>query len=291
MWRCLAVAAVVVTWGPRPADACSCDPTIHLSPADGATEVPRNVEIVLRDVSWFLPDYVLRGPDGEEVPIEVENLGSTHVLRPLALLAAGTAYTIEAQTLPVPPAFTTGADEDLDAPAAPLLGDLFLASAPLTDEIGFSCGDTMYDVDLDVSLAPDVATVEITVDSPSGLQEHLFLPEELAWLGGWNSGCGPDLPVLGGADHVVTIRARDAAGNVSEVASRTASAIACPVIPDPDCTELDRGLAGCADGYDGCPDRVGDGGAGCSASPGASLGVVFAFAAIRSRRRRDRRRC
>lgn len=214
----LALAAAVVLTAPRPADACSCAGDPAVAPADGAVEVPRNVVIVVRDSLGEVTQYDLSS-DTETFGVEAvrvaQQFGYTiDLVSPVTPLPAQTTATLTATgevTLTLT-TFTTAAESDVTAPEPPSF-DVALAHAG-TDQ-GSSCGTDYYSVDLALDVASDVIALEVTLATGGDVTELVVPIDAIGELSTWSSDCGPVLRVIGGEEHCLELRARDASGNLS----------------------------------------------------------------------------
>ncbi len=279
---------------------CTCDPVpARTAPADGATDVPIDVQILV--YQGPTAGYVLTGPGGEVSwtlqQVSEEPALPMQVLRPTVLLEPGATYLLEAGDDFAPVSFTTGLEEDLVPPLDPTVGELSMAMA---GSISAGCLGWFHDVRLPIELLGDAvaAELEITDSADTETRQILLFPEELADLSHWYGGCDPTIDLSRDETYTVEVRARDLGGNPSPGVTRTVTVRDdCPTIPSTACTEVSEvGLEDCDDGYDGCPlddsgvqddpEPVDDG--GCSASPHASLALALVLPALLLRRRRRR---
>lgn len=280
---------------PRPADACSCEFELNVTPADGATDVPTNVILIVtnrRAVADVGTDVIiLEGPSGE-VAVEVSSVvdQSAHrveLVRPLAPLEPLGDYTLRADLSEV--SFRTGSQADVVTPEPVGLGELTLAHANVSDAVGFSCGDEYWYVDLAIAAPADAVAVDVFVNVDE-VRSHYIVEAGLAsWsLSSWNEGCGLLVPLQTSQPTCFEVRARDAAGNLGEPMERCATVTACADLQDPEA--FDGDLGDCEPFVEPEPDPPGDSG-GCRSTSGSSLAVPFAalvllLHAVRRRRRR-----
>lgn len=211
----------------READACSCAPELGASPADGATGVPVNAEILVEGYRASHEIQVI-GPDGA-VEIEVDVVQpdpnwSVWRARPVAALAPMTRYTVTRDEDPQT-TFETSAQPDDEAPAAPVIASLDLANM-LLGAAWDTCGRELSGVFLDAALPDDLASFELTVEHDGMTTTAIWMPRELETFGDWGS-CDAGLVVVPGEDYCLTLRARDLAGNASAPATACATARAC----------------------------------------------------------------
>jgi uncharacterized protein (TIGR03382 family) len=282
-----AIAVAAVVWAaPRPARACSCAPDPGVTPADGATEVPTNVVLVVRNGPEALDEYVLAGPGGQvavEVTMAVEqSIYWIALVQPLAPLAPDTEYTLG--TGPFSEVrFTTAAGADTVAPEAVALGELTLAHASTSPDGGSSCGDEYSFVDLAITPPADAVAIDVVVTTGDASSRYVVLADRFDWgLSSWNAGCEVRVPLEAGAHTCFEVRARDAAGNLGPPAERCADVTACADIPDAEA--FDGDLSDC----DPAPPPASDDG-GCDAAGPAALGLpLLALLALYAVRRRAR---
>jgi hypothetical protein len=252
-----ACAAAALAASSRPARACSCIPPGFTLPADSATDVATNVELVVSNRPNYVEgDLVLTGPDGE-VPIEVTTttggLYTFETIRPLVPLAPATTYTLESSF--VLTTFETGTEADTAAPAAAEPGNLDVARAVAT--VGSSCGSEYRSVELDLGLPPDAVAADVAIDLEDERIEVIVSADDLLYgFSGWGSDCSLKLLFEPGDPICLEIRSRDQAGNLADVVSRCTTVTRCDDIPDSEF--FDGTLDNCA--------TPAAGGGGCRAS-------------------------
>ena len=282
---CRLAIAVAAALGmmPRPADACSCAPDRFTIPADGATDVPTNVAIVMRERSSELSDeLVLMGPDG---PVDLEvvlvhDRPTTEIVRPLLPLEPLTEYTLQPGFLEV--RFTTGDGPDGDAPEPVDLGQLSVAHARVAEGYGYGCGDEFSFIDLPMTAPADAVAVDLFVDR-DGVRAHYLVPADRAGrrLSNWDSGCEMLLSLEPEQVVCFEARTRDQAGNLGPPVQRCATVTACADIVDPENFGYD--LSGCEPPPEAPP------AAGCRAVTAPALplplaALLLAYAVRRSAR-------
>lgn len=283
-----AIAVVVLLTAPRPARACSCDSDTRVTPGDGAIDVPTNVVFVVLDG----PDdvgptaYVLEGPDGavalELTTIVDQSTYGLQLARPLSALEPLTSYALRAP--PIDIVFETGAGADVIAPEPPILGELILARADVTEDIGSSCGNEYSFVDLAITPPADAVAVDIFVDVAGVRSQYVIPVERIDWgLSSWSSGCGIKIALVAGERTCFEVRSRDAAGNRSSPVERCANVTACADILDP--KAVDHDLTDCEPQVE--PELPAS--AGCYTGTSAPEPLAVALLALLAVRRRTRR--
>ena len=287
----LAIAAVL-GFAPRPADACSCDDLLRVTPADGAVDVPVNVEIVVDtgpdgSPAGGPPPYVLTGPDG---PVEIEyeriveqQTYSIDLVRPVEPLAPLTEYVLVGQgsggQRGVEVSFRTGSEADTTAPSSVEAGDLTLAYAESVDT--FSCGDEYYFIDFPLTAPDDAAAIDLVVAG----EHYVVTREKIPWgLTNWSGSCGLAIRLEPGLEYCFEARARDLAGNLGEPVQRCATVTACPEID----TQNDDSSPDLTDCNDPAPEPPPES-SGCSTMPAAGVLLPLAAMLLLVSRRRSRR--
>jgi hypothetical protein len=289
----LAIGAVMLA-SPRPTHACSCDYLTRVTPADGAVDVPLNVEIVVDtgpDGSPIggPPPYVLTGPNGP-VAVEVQRIvrQPTYLIdlvRPLAPLEPSTDYVLDdgvdsPSLRDIRIGFRTGLETDLTEPPAIEVGELELAHA-VFDE-GNSCGDEFFFVVLPFELPPESAAVDIFVDDA----HYVITAEKIPWgLSSQSDSCGISIALEPEREYCFDVRARDLAGNLGVATRRCATVTACPNIERWDDFSYD--LSNCNDpAPEPSPEEESS---GCSTTTAGTSALPFATLLLLGLRRLTRR--
>ena len=231
---------------------CSCAIDLAAWPEDGATEIPLNVAIVVRD---RVDMAVELSSSGGALSVDIERVErqssyQLDVVRPSELLAPATTYTLVVGERVS--TFTTADGTDDDPPDAVAIRDVHLAHAQVREGVSPSCGEELHDFDLDVTVPADVVMLRVGIDDVT----HVFDAETVREqrFDARNAGCGPQVDLARGAETCVTVEAIDAAGNVGPTTTRCAEVVACAPVHeqtrDLDGCEVEQG-GGCAVAGDG----------------------------------------
>lgn len=216
------VVGLVVVLAAGRAEACSCRGMIF---AFEGTGIPRNAKLPLLGSS-FSTDYVrlMRplNPGTELVPIRLESLARGVLVVPEAALEANATYVLESDGFPF--AFETGDESDLLAPQAPRIVGFSRTAAPLNRNSSCDTGGEQFVVTvesgepverfevLEVFVGPRPDAIDVSAPA-------LVLPHRDGFVIGDLSACSSNFKVSTLPELAVQVRARDAAGNVSELSN------------------------------------------------------------------------
>ncbi len=205
------VAAVLTGLAGGTALACSCKTAGDLVPRDGSTNVPTNV--VPRALFNFAPDQStvrLTTDDGTPVPFTFSEGPGAHVwtIQPTAALSPSTIYRFEVASLSS--RFTTGAGDDVTAPAKATL-----EGATYTSAGGASCG-TSRNWALSLTGGDDDLTAREDVVVLVRAQSDEILGATLLGAPTLRTGlCSPNFKAPEGAELPLRVEVMDLAGNLS----------------------------------------------------------------------------
>lgn len=216
------MAAVAVGLVAGRAEACSCAGSGFAFEGAG---IPRNARLPL--LGPFVTTEATEGlrlltRAGEPVAVRLEPVPGGLFFVPEAPLEADAGYILEDRGMPFE--FVTSAEDDLTAPPAPRIGTfsfrqgewLFRSSCDLGGEeflINVESGTPTEPFEvLEVFMGP--RTDAIDTSAPA-----LVVPHQGGFLLGNRGLCSNTFPVSTLADLAVQVRARDAAGNVSELSN------------------------------------------------------------------------
>ncbi len=214
-WRRVLVLLVLSLGGS--ALACSCRKGGDVLPRAGSTNVPTNVVIrVLYNFAPAAEDFSLTRVGGAQVPLTFRDGPGEHVwsLAPTSKLEASTQYEL---TIPgaAPQRFTTGTQEDHEAPTQPKLG----ASAFKATSSWNSCGDTRT-WDLAVTGGEDASEVVLLMHSSGSTEPTQAIGATSLVEAQLRTGlCSPNFKAPDGSSFPLAVQAMDLAGNVSEVST------------------------------------------------------------------------
>lgn len=210
------VAGLVVVLAAGRAEACSCNGNGFAFEGVG---LPRNAQLPVLGASVTSTEVRLLTRDGMVVPTRTESVAGGVIVIPQEPLAANTSYVLQDRGTPFE--FTTSTEDDLTAPAAPLIGDvafsqgawLFRSTCDLGGEefritVQSQSPTESFEV-LEVFAGP--RTDAIDTSAPA-----LVVPHRGGFSLGNRALCSNNFPVSTLADLAVQVRSRDAAGNVSE---------------------------------------------------------------------------
>jgi uncharacterized protein (TIGR03382 family) len=213
--------AVAVLGAAGAAQACSCRSSVDVQPGDGATNVPRNavVRLTASMESMDFSTATLRSADGGVVETRlVARTPTTVELRPRALLEPNAVYAVSGG-MPgfAGSAFTTGSDEDHEAPSAPVLSGGEDRYVPASG----NCGDS-ESLELHFTTGHDGRTpdAELAYEVATGPSETSVGAEPSTLLVAQNTVlqeglCTLSLRLKGVGSLAAQLRAVDWAGNVS----------------------------------------------------------------------------
>lgn len=297
----LAIVSLVVH--ARPAHACSCGiPGSPMSPANGATQVPRNAVLFFDASLAPVSQIQLAGPNIVVVPVTTEQHGAFVIARPASALAANTTYTVSftQNSNVMTSTFTTGNSSDTTAPGFPGVMGIrpeYMQFDNGTGTTGQACvacdvhsqGGRISRIHFDF---PDptgdavVLGVEIYIPGDSNLlEEFAVTPANFTdRLLGFR-GCGPTAPNLNeNVTYCARVVAYDAAGNAAGSASEACNTpTACEAQMDMTCEPIDACIAP-QGGDAGTGTGTHTGGCASSSGAGALLALLAFVPALRRRR-------